>query len=459
MKYRILCLLIIFLYSKESHALELNEIITGFSGLSWYMVGICIIIGILTIAIKSTVSGQDESVSHLLMRMFFIIVAIVSASFIQHKIMRLGFLMRDQLFPNMNIETVIDQMEVKINNMQLMSVYEADEDPSWAQSVVNAFILNTLQIMEAAVIYLLFFVFRMFEQLREILTVFLGAIAPFMIMATIIPGVNGFTNWIKLNCNLALWPLVSTFFLKAHIVSIEQYLGDAVDFLNQGPLDLFCSSILFIILFLATPIIANILISGSGMAFSMASSMVVGSTSFMVMRNAVNANQTIQSISKRFGKSAGSGAVSGIRSARQNSGTTGFSGKSMGAKSVSASSGQSRTPLGEIGRAAQKRTDSASYARSHSGLNSGAAGLSNNSRSQLDGRMVSVNRSGPIGHLRSQTRPVPSMSGSHMGGYHAKSQPAPYMGANTLRSLPTNSASTAWNYSASQYMGQPISNA
>ncbi len=270
-------------FSNTANALSLNDIVDGHGGIPYFLIAPCIIISILTVAIKSTVSGGDQSISRIFMRLFFVIVGILAASFIQNGIIDMGISIQNSLFPDMDATELIQQMSEKATEMQKKSISETD-DISLVKLFLNVFSVVTIEVFESMVVYIMFFILSTFEQIREMLNLFLQALGPYMIAASIIPGVNGFSNWMKFICNLSLWPIISSFFLQAHVASVSEILGDVANPLfKQNTLEMMGSAILFIILFLATPVIANTLISGSAGAFSMAATMLVSSGTRLAM--------------------------------------------------------------------------------------------------------------------------------------------------------------------------------
>lgn len=266
------------------------------------MICLCLIIAILTIAVKSSLDGSDIQVSHVVHRLLFVVLALMAAGKIQGFIWGTGESIANHFLPGPGIEDLEQTLQDRVNKMQLDNGNFKDT-PSITNvtGILNYIAYHALMLIESGALTLFFLIFKLFKAVQHVVMMFLGAMAPFMISASIIPGVNGFTNWLKLVICVALWPVVAAFFLKAHLMSATALIGgasgpifgqDAGSYLNMDALQLLSESLIFAVFILATPFVSMAIVSGSAGAFSAGSSLLLGAFSYEVLTKEITTSKS-----------------------------------------------------------------------------------------------------------------------------------------------------------------------
>jgi|GEM_PF-7000718 len=277
------------------------------------MIALCLAIAFITIAVKASLEGEAIRINHLVFRLIFVVIALMAAGRIQGFVWGMGESIADHFLPGPSLGEMHQTLEDRVIQMQAENGSFNDINPiTNTTGFFNFVAFQVLLFLESAALTLYFFVFGWFKAMHHVVMMFLGAMAPFMICATIIPGVKGFTNWLKLVVSVALWPVVASFFLKSHLVSAISSLGGSEDivftsdtssfYLNIDSLQMFSESCLFGIFLLATPLIASAIVSGSANAFAAGSVFLMGAGPLSMMRK-----------STRLFRGAGKGAVLGAR--------------------------------------------------------------------------------------------------------------------------------------------------
>jgi hypothetical protein len=275
-----------------STALEDNGTMTVVRG---SMITLCLAIAFVAVAVKSSLEGESVNVSHLAMRLLFVVLALMAAGKIQGFVWGMGESIASNFLPGPSLQELHSTLQTKVETMQ--AEHGTFENINPITNTTNFFNYIAYQIMlflESGALTIYFLVFKWFQAMHHVVMMFLAAMAPFMITASIIPGVRGFTNWLKLVISVALWPVVAAFFLKSHLISAAEYFGGATQpvftpdasnfYLNMDALQLFSESCLFGIFLLATPLIASAIVSGSASVFAAGSVFLMGAGPLAMMR-------------------------------------------------------------------------------------------------------------------------------------------------------------------------------
>lgn len=267
-----------------SSALESNGTMTVVRG---SMIALCLAIAFVTVAVKSSLDGEAVNISHLAMRLIFVVVALMAAGKIQGFIWGMGESVADNFLPGPSLQDLHQTLQQKVDQMQAEhGTFENINPITNTTGFLNFIAYQVLLFLESGALTIYFLVFKWFKAMHHVVMMFLAAIAPFMITATIIPGVKGFTNWLKLVVTVSLWPVVASFFLKSHLISATNYFGGSSQpvftpdvsnfYLNMDSLQMFSESCLFGIFLLATPLIASAIVSGSASVFAAGSVFLMG---------------------------------------------------------------------------------------------------------------------------------------------------------------------------------------
>ena len=286
-----ICLPAQALAADMSSALENDGTMTVIRG---SMIALCLAIAFVTIAVKSSIEGEAVNVSHLALRLLFVVVALMAAGKIQGFIWGMGEGVANSFLPGPSLQDLHGTLQQKVATMQAEHGNFENINPiTNTANFLNYIAYQILLFLESAALTIFFLVFEWFKAMHHVVMMFLAAMAPFMITATIIPGVKGFTNWIRLVTSVALWPVVASFFLKAHLMSAVNYFGSSGQpvfntdisnfYLNMDALQMFSESCLCGIFLLATPLIASAIVNGSASVFAAGSVFLMSAASPFAM--------------------------------------------------------------------------------------------------------------------------------------------------------------------------------
>ena len=303
----ILCL------SKAAFAGDLLDMLEQGGGLPQIrgsLIALCLAIAFLVMAVSISLSSEGDglSLSSLMIRFFFVALALLSAKYIQNFLWSYGQHLSDTILPGPSIADLNETLEKRSLALRLQQQDISGKNVIQALGGFFNFIGYILVMtLEHISLTAFFLAYKWFQSMHEVVMTFLAVVAPFMISATIIPGINGFSNWLNFVISVALWPFVASFFLKAHLLSAINYLGNADHsifsgdasnlFLNMDALQLLAESCLFGFFLLATPFIATALVNGSANAFAVGSSFLLGAGPLTALKVPLS----MLSVSGRYG--------------------------------------------------------------------------------------------------------------------------------------------------------------
>ncbi len=245
------------------------------------MIAICLAIAFVTVAIRANLDGGEIRVSQVVFRMFMVVLALMAAGRIQGFIGGLGQSLADNLLPGSSIEQLQETLQQRVQTMQAQNGnFKEDLSITDVSGILNRVVYYVMMALESGALTIYFLIFKWFQVMHHVVMSFLAAIAPFMITASIIPGINGFGNWVKLVISVSLWPAIASFFLKSHLMSATTYLGtvgqDLSSYTSMDALQLLSEALLFAFFMLATPFLSSAIVSGSASAFSVGSAFLFG---------------------------------------------------------------------------------------------------------------------------------------------------------------------------------------
>ena len=304
------------------------------------MVVLCFIIAIITMAVKASVHGESFDNRQMFLRLFFVVIGLMAAGSIQGLLRGTGESLAASYMPGGSIVDVqkqlLDKVKTVKNRQNPSDNPTSFEDVDWwnpkkaATGFINVVSYHLQMLVEMVAVTVFFLIFKWFQSMTDVVMNLLAVMGPLMIAASIIPGVKGFSNWIKLVCAVSLWPVIAAFFVKAHLATAGQFIGSGTGifttdssnlFLNMDGLQMLGECFITAIFLLATPFIAMAIVSGSAGAFSVGSAMLIGALPSAL---AVPVRQTLQSLTSRsstvrtgaaaaVGASVGAGAGAAAR--------------------------------------------------------------------------------------------------------------------------------------------------
>ncbi|PJA18315.1 MAG: hypothetical protein COX62_08885 [Deltaproteobacteria bacterium CG_4_10_14_0_2_um_filter_43_8] len=271
-------------------------------------------------AVRVTLSPDEFSFSHLIMRFFLVALALLSAKYIQDFLWSYGQHLSDSILPGPSLSELNESLEKRSLALQLQQHDISGKSAIFALGGFFNFVGYVLVMtLEHISLTAFFFAYKWFQAMHEVVMTFLAVVGPFMISASIIPGINGFTNWLKFVVSVSLWPFVASFFLKAHLLSAIHFLGNsdisilsnnaANLFVNMDALQLMAESCLFGFFLLATPFISAALVNGSANAFAAGGSFLLGAGPLAALKLPMSILSTGGRLGGKGGQAIHSGAV------------------------------------------------------------------------------------------------------------------------------------------------------
>ena len=279
------------------------------------MVVLCFIIAIITMAVKASVNGEAIDNRQMFLRLFFVVVALMAAGSIQGLLRGTGESLAASYLPGASIVDVQSQLLDKVKTVKNKQGGAAnptsfDEIDWWnpkkaATGFFNVVSYHMQMLVEMVAVTVFFLIFKWFQAMTDVVMNLLAVMGPLMIAASIIPGIKGFSNWIKLVCAVSLWPVIAAFFVKAHLATAGSFIGSGTQifstdpsnlFLNMDGLQMLGECVITAIFLVATPFIAMAIVSGSAGAFSVGSAMLIGAMPAALI---APVRETINSMSSR----------------------------------------------------------------------------------------------------------------------------------------------------------------
>ena len=245
------------------------------------MVALCLAIAFVTIAIRANLQGGEIQVSQVVFRMFIVVLALMAAGRIQGFIWGMGESLANNFLPGPSIEELQQTLQDRVQTLRTQNGnFKEDLSLTDVDGILNRIAYYVLMALESGALTIYFLIFKWFQVMHRVVMTFLAAMAPFMITASIIPGINGFGNWVKLVISVSLWPAIASFFLKSHLMSAATYLGsvgpDFGSYTSMDALQLLSEALLFAFFMVATPFLSSAIVSGSAGVFSVGSAFLFG---------------------------------------------------------------------------------------------------------------------------------------------------------------------------------------
>jgi len=252
--------------------------------ISGSLVFICLLIAILSqLASGATGEGFRFNWQHVLVRFFAVIMLMQAAGSIQGYIWSAGKSIGDSLLPGPTIAEIHGSLKERIERLQAeRQADSASEDGDGSiidqgleslKSWIGDFFVYSVESFCVTLIYLNY---QWLRSMQSVFMALLAAMAPLILPASIIPGVNTWSSWLKMVISVALWPVIAGFLIKAHVNTMGDFIsggsvlaGNANNlFLNMDTIGLLTQAIFFMLIMFSTPAIAGALVYGSAGVFA-----------------------------------------------------------------------------------------------------------------------------------------------------------------------------------------------
>lgn len=297
------------------------------------MLALCLAIAFVTIAVKSSLTGDGVDVRNLALRLLFVVLALMAAGRIQGFISGMGESIAGSILPGPDLMEMHESLGEKINQMadKKISMDEVEGD-GWVEKAVNWVGLGLITVIEQAALTIYYLAFKWFKLIKDVVMNLLALLAPFMIVASIIPGIKGFTNWIKLVVGVALWPVIASFFIKSQLLTAMNFYGEAgnIDlttyYAGMNALRLLAETLAYGLFLMATPFISSAIVSGSAGAFAVGSAFLMGAgplTLFKKTKYMLSGGMKVADVAGKTVYGVGRLAPEGIRAVRSSVGYIG----------------------------------------------------------------------------------------------------------------------------------------
>lgn len=295
------------------------------------MIALCLAIAFVTIAVKSSLTGDGVDVRNLALRLLFVVLALMAAGRIQGFISGTGESIAGSILPGPDLMAMHETLGEKIGQMaeKKISMDEVEGD-GWVERAVNWIGLGLITLIEQAALTIYYLAFKWFKLIKDVVMNLLAMLAPFMIVASIIPGIKGFTNWIKLVVGVSLWPVIASFFIKSQLMSAMNFYGEAgnIDlttyYAGMNALRLLAETLAYGLFLMATPFISSAIVSGSAGAFAVGSAFLMGAgplTLFRKTKYMFSGGMKVAEVAGRTVQGVGRLAPEGIRAVRASLGS------------------------------------------------------------------------------------------------------------------------------------------
>lgn len=295
------------------------------------MIALCLAIAFVTIAVKSSLTGDGVDVRNLALRLLFVVLALMAAGRIQGFISGMGESIAGNILPGPDLMEMHESLGEKIGQMAKKDVDMDDvEGDGWVEKAVNWIGLGAITLIEQAALTIYYLAFKWFKLVKDVVMDLLAVLAPFMIVASIIPGIKGFTNWLKLVAAVSLWPVIASFFIKSQLMSAMNFYGEAgnVDlttyYAGMNAVRLLAETLAYGLFLMATPFIATAIVSGSAGAFAVGSAFLMGAgplTIFKKTKYMLSGGMKVAGITGKAVHGVGSMMPEGIRAVRSSLGS------------------------------------------------------------------------------------------------------------------------------------------
>ncbi|PJC63900.1 MAG: hypothetical protein CO021_06980, partial [Deltaproteobacteria bacterium CG_4_9_14_0_2_um_filter_42_21] len=157
------------------------------------LIALCLGIAFLVMAVRVTLSPDEFSFSHLIMRFFLVALALLSAKYIQDFLWSYGQHLSDSILPGPSLSELNESLEKRSLALQLQQHDISGKSAIFALGGFFNFVGYVLVMtLEHISLTAFFFAYKWFQAMHEVVMTFLAVVGPFMISASIIPGINGF---------------------------------------------------------------------------------------------------------------------------------------------------------------------------------------------------------------------------------------------------------------------------
>lgn len=278
------------------------------TAVSTSLILICFLIAIISQISTGAQEGQIRlNWPQVLMRLFAVIIFIQAAGPIQGYLWNTGKDLGKSILPGPTIADIHGSLKERVDRLRLQqrdaSEREGRYQDSKSKSILDTAISAGLGVLgnwitnifvygiESLAITVMYFGNHWLLSVQAALMSLLAALAPIVFPASIIPGINTWSNWLKLVVSIALWPVISGFLIKAHVFVMSEFIGTGSIiganannlFINMDTLSLLGESIFFLIIMFSTPAIAVALVHGAAGPFATGAGLLLSSAGIVGM--------------------------------------------------------------------------------------------------------------------------------------------------------------------------------